>query len=68
MDAIDIARLSAALAVEERARKSLSSLIAELKARRLNDADAKKVRRAVRKWMRAAKTVANVIGEQVPDN
>jgi hypothetical protein len=71
--AIDIQRLTDALTTEGRSRKLLLRLREDFKAiyengRKPTEDEVKQLRRAVRRWMKSAKTVANVIGEQVPDD
>ena len=71
MRAIDVERLTDALAVEARAREPLVRLGQEFKATyqgvgKLTDEESKKLRRVLRKWMKAAKAVGNVVGEPMP--
>jgi len=73
MNAIDVQRFSDALAIEGRSRKRLLRLSESLKAiytsgQKPTEGELKKLRRAVRRWMKTAKTVANVIGEQLPED
>jgi hypothetical protein len=70
---IDIQRFMDALAIEGRARKHLLRLSEGLKATfeaggKPADDELKKLHRSVRRWMKTAKTAANVIGEQMPED
>jgi hypothetical protein len=71
--AIDVQRFTDALAIEGRARKRLLRLSEALKAvyndgRKPTEDNLKKLHRSVRRWIKTAKTVANVIGEQFPED
>jgi len=73
MHAIDVQRFMDALTIEGRARKRLLRLSESLRAaynvgRKPTDDELKKLRRSVRRWMKTAKTAANVIGEQFPED
>jgi hypothetical protein len=69
---IDIQRFMDALTIEGRSRKRLLRLSGGLKAiyddgGKPSEDEVKKLRRSVRRWIKTAKMVANVIGEQMPE-
>lgn len=73
ISAIDMERFNDALKLEGEARELLLKLNERMKAifgdgRKLSVREMNKLRRAVDRWMRATKLVANVIGEQVPQD
>ena len=72
MHAIDIQRFIDALAIESRSRKHLLRLSEAVKAiyddgGKPSVEELKKLQRSVRRWIKTAKTAANVIGEQMPE-
>ena len=69
--AIDVQRFMDAPTIDGRSRKRLLRLTGDLRV--IYDSDGsptedevKKLRRSIRRWIKTAKMVANVIGEQMP--
>jgi hypothetical protein len=70
--AIDIQRSMDAPTIEGRSRTRLLRLSGDLKViydsdGRPTEDEVKKLRRSIRRWIKTAKMVANVIGEQMPE-
>lgn len=71
LHAVDMRRLSDALAIEGRARKRLGKLSDTLRkiyedGGKPTPEELKKLQRSVRRWEKTARTVANVVDEQIP--